>query len=682
MRNEVSLYALAYIQENSNPYTVFCNLIQYVLYKSKEKQLTEQKLIDDLYENFGIRIPRSIIKNSTSILCANKTIEKHNVYKLVSCTLKVDEFERQMQNLRIQEVKLVKSISEFISLEFSQHWDNDRILKSLSKIFSLGDYSATLSLFSNDNIKFISDKNTDEYCIKRYLQKITTEKGEEFYSVLNIVRGIIIILGISQDDMIQSRRKRKDTQFYIDTKFALRLLGYSTTANVEEAKEIVDIIKDKYEGKICIFNRTIREMVDALKRAGLELEEGYLSNYEMKQFSDLKNYNSLDFSIAADSVKDELIRNGITIVDDIDWGKHNVQSCSIDTEKLIKFIEDKYPTWKKQSIVNDVYIINQINFLRRGHYECRYGGERKLPIFITTNIALVDALKQYAKMHCDDGECPFSEKNIPIITTDGIACAIWTNLSLKDDLPLVKLSQIAYSAQQTDVELFDRINETVKDLKEKHQEPILNLDERRREKLFDLIYKNSGGNIDDITNQVVANSFEELIQIELIDKNEEIKKLQNDVQTKEKSFLLERQNAVDIAVDRLKNKIGFCFYCRCVLFKYWWLITDIFIVFVGSFVEYIVNEKGGPRWISLIATVILGLIPPIINYFKSGKLIENLRQKIRRRILNDYLNCISKKMSPVEQAYKKEILEECEKYINVKMGNKKSNNLIKNNSST
>lgn len=148
-----------------------------------------------------------------------------------------------------------------------------------------------MSLFSNDNIKFISDKNTDEYCIKRYLQKITTEKGEEFYSVLNIVRGIIIILGISQDDMIQSRRKRKDTQFYIDTKFALRLLGYSTTANVEEAKEIVDIIKDKYEGKICIFNRTIREMVDALKRAGLELEEGYLSNYEMKQFSDLKNYN-------------------------------------------------------------------------------------------------------------------------------------------------------------------------------------------------------------------------------------------------------------------------------------------------------------------------------------------------------------------------------------------------------
>ena len=47
----------------------------------------------------------------------------------------------------------------------------------------------------------------------------------------------------------------------------------------------------------------------------------------MKQFSDLKNYNSLDFSIAADSVKDELIRNGITIVDDIDWGNHNVQSC-------------------------------------------------------------------------------------------------------------------------------------------------------------------------------------------------------------------------------------------------------------------------------------------------------------------------------------------------------------------
>lgn len=93
-----------------------------------------------------------------------------------------------MQNLRIQEVKLVKSISEFISLEFSQHWDNDRILKSLSKIFSLGDYSATLSLFSNDNIKFISDKNTDEYCIKRYLQKITTENVGYSWGILLVGR--------------------------------------------------------------------------------------------------------------------------------------------------------------------------------------------------------------------------------------------------------------------------------------------------------------------------------------------------------------------------------------------------------------------------------------------------------------------------------------------------------------
>lgn len=80
MKNRSALYALSYIQECDNPYVVFCNLIQYVLYKSPNTELPEGELVKALKDEFGITIPRSIIKIATGILISNKNIEKKYVY--------------------------------------------------------------------------------------------------------------------------------------------------------------------------------------------------------------------------------------------------------------------------------------------------------------------------------------------------------------------------------------------------------------------------------------------------------------------------------------------------------------------------------------------------------------------------------------------------------------------------
>ena len=87
MKNKSALYALSYIQECDNPYVVFCNLIQYVLYKTSKNELPEGELVNAIKNEFGITIPRGVVKIATGILLSQKIIEKSYVYRLVNCTI-------------------------------------------------------------------------------------------------------------------------------------------------------------------------------------------------------------------------------------------------------------------------------------------------------------------------------------------------------------------------------------------------------------------------------------------------------------------------------------------------------------------------------------------------------------------------------------------------------------------
>lgn len=92
MKNRSALYALSYIQECDNPYIVFCNLIQYVLYKSPNNELPEGELIKALTNEFGITISRGIVKIAMGILISNKNIEKKYAYRLVNCSMDITDY--------------------------------------------------------------------------------------------------------------------------------------------------------------------------------------------------------------------------------------------------------------------------------------------------------------------------------------------------------------------------------------------------------------------------------------------------------------------------------------------------------------------------------------------------------------------------------------------------------------
>ena len=172
MKNKSALYALSYIQECDNPYVVFCNLIQYVLYKTSKNELPEGELVNAIKNEFGITIPRGVVKIATGILLSQKIIEKSYVYRLVNCTIDIKAFEDQMDTLKSNEQMLLLSIKKYLYDKYNQDWDDDRIIRALSSLLTVSDYNASVALFSKNDIEVEPVLYSDEYFIKRYLQRI------------------------------------------------------------------------------------------------------------------------------------------------------------------------------------------------------------------------------------------------------------------------------------------------------------------------------------------------------------------------------------------------------------------------------------------------------------------------------------------------------------------------------
>ncbi len=643
-----------------NPYTVFCNLIQYVLYCEPTNELPEGTIIENIKEKFNITLPHSIIRTSIKILQKEGIVESKKLYKLICCKLDIDRFERDMDTLKQAAQKLIQAIKCFIIEKYEQEWSDERISNALSNLLKVYDYDNALSIFSSDSIKVTPDKISDEYYIQKYIQILLGNKDSSGYEhLLQIIKGILIIIGISQSDGEYSKKKYKGTKFFLDTKLVLRYLGFSNDANIQAIEELVTLIKDYYGGKICVFEKTVDEVQGALMRASGEVKQyGAPQDSELQMFYFQKKYDEDDFKIASDSVKVYLRQKDILIEERPHWNGYFEQKYSIGTEALSNYIV-KVTGWKKTSVDNDVDNINQLNIMRRGNYSLRYGGEHRLPVLVTSNYALIKVIKDFIKENNanDDSDYKYLNK-VPIISDDNLACGIWSSSAFLTDLPVIKLSQIAYSAQQTDSALFYKIRDKASKLEEKHSKGIILLDETRSEKLNEIIVKKTEGEYDLITEEIIANSFDEYMSIMTVDKTKTIMELKESLMEQKDKNENYFEDLVSIAASKYKNKFGFIGRSIYLLVKYWWIAIDILLCIITVLLNHFLNQE----WLfvsSIIVSIILGVAAIVINYAKQGKCVKSAYHKINCFLQKYYSERIKSLLKDNEKQYEMEIIKVC-----------------------
>lgn len=666
MKNRNILVALAYIKSNNNPLEIFCNYILYSLLKAPNKQLRVDELHDKVLEKFGLNMPQQMLSVCVRILKKDRKLDflPGGAGFLATCeTFKVEKFDATFLRLHEQENKLLDSIRSYINKEYKQEWSQEETRHHLS-IF-LDEQGNGSNIFLQEEIE-IGDKVSPTWYIGRFIDHIRQDTNSlEWTYLVDIVNGMMIYQGVYQvnDYQQDKEQKFKGTFFYFDTKLVLRAMGYSWDAQVQAAKELIQLITKEYGGKIAVFDETIQEVSHALASAGLSYKRReQINNSELRAYAMLHPKEADLLEDSADAVTAWINSSqDFIIADRIDWNSTENRKHSLNLCALEEYIKTQHPDWRPGTISNDTSVINKINILRKGDYSQRYGGKNKLPVFVTTNTPLVYTVKDYAQQEQKiDTKTNWNPHALPVVSENMILFRLWVPCANEHtDLPAITLSRYAYSAQNTDSCFFEKLRKKTVEYQNVKNIDLYNLSEMRRKKLEDIIVEKAGGDPDNVTYPMVATSVDELIRMENIGLQNELNKAKTSDAEKEKTIHEKNRQIIELAARPFYNKLG-ADRLLIYLAKFWWIIAALILYVLSDIIFKNGFNLQGHKIISIIIALISVTVKFIIERFLSDQTVDKKFMKIAiTYVVERYINRIQRNLGEDEVVFYQKIILNC-----------------------
>lgn len=621
MNNPNTLVALAYIKVNDNPLLVFCNYILDALMTAPDRSLRNDELLANLQEKFGLDMKQSMINNCISILKKKgevKYLTRGAGYAIDKTNFDVNEFEANMQRLHTQEDAVIASLIQFVRERYNIFWDSGKAKGYLS--FFLNEMGNAARLFMDEGIEIENNGIRGSWYVGRFIDYIQGNDKVERRYLEDINNGLMIYQGIYQTNDYQQDKtqKFKGTVFYFDTKMILRLAGYSVEMHIRATQELAQLIREDYGGKIGIFDKTVKEVKNALYVAGKRYnEKKSISDTELAMFAERNPAGASLLCEASYSIDNLLKKYGIVREPEVSWEAEKYHKYWIKTDEVEDYIKGKF-NWKEGAVSNDVQVINQINILREGDYTVRYGGQKKRPVFVTTNIGLVYSFREYLEETSKtDTQSYWNPHALPVISENMLVSRLWVPYAKKySDLPALTLARQAYAAQNPVAGFFEKLKDVAIEYKEMNNIDIFDIDELRKQQLEDILVAKTQGDVEALTPETVSSSIEELVMMQNVSLQEELA-ISNEV-LKQKDEKLEESGSsiVRLLADRYANKLG---WRRIIIWmaEYWW----IFVTLACEVVAYLVSKPLDSKWPYLVALLpmVLEMILAILDEYLEKK---------------------------------------------------------------
>lgn len=668
MSIENTLIALAYVKETENPMEVFCNYILICLLKAPEKKLRHDEICCTIEELFGIKMPHHMIKMFCRILEKQKKIcklPKGAGYLCQDESFDLNAFEEKKDQFAQKEWVLIQGLVN-LAEDYNLQWTCEDAKKYLTDFLVVRENA--VKIFSGNHIEEIQREKyiPNEWYVGKYISHILECNDGRTEYLLDVVKGLMIYLGVYEtNDYYQDcTQKFKGTDFYLDTKLLLRIMGYSWKLEKEAAQELVELIQKDYGGNVCVFEHTIGELESALYTASECLDKNEaIADSELRIYAELNNCSAYDLKLYSQSVRGIVKKWGFKITEGIHWNDENTQKWNLDEEKIKNYIKEKHPKWKDRAIENDICAINHINILRKGDYSVKYGGRKKLPVFITTNTALVWRMREYINLYGEEDKSVAAWKTnaLPIITDNMLMCRLWVPRAQANlTVPALTLARNAYAAQQVSPDFFEKIRKSAIELKEKHQVDVINISTVRKEKFEELLVKNSAGDIDEMTVEVLATSMDEVIRLETINLSQTIEELKNQNSIQIVEIQKGKENAVKSAVERFRGKIGWKKIEIYWAANYWIIVAVIFALLGIGLGQVkglsIMGTTSGMGIIYVILTVINKVMEKGFSRSSWGEVILS---KTVKGVWKGYSQKIKQGLLEFERDLETEILRAC-----------------------
>lgn len=499
LTDATSLSTFAYIQCTGNRYDVFCDYIQYCFIKHSTK-MTREDLRSTLTTYFSISMPLSFCDFCLHRLEVDKILShRDTLYTLENPTFDADAYEKQLEELQVEETKLNESFRSYAELK-NKNWSLEEASNVLSSFIFSGNVAS--NIFVNRKI-VLEDIDENSLIIPNswyagsfivaILNGSVPESDKLKCYLLKVITGVMICLAVGDNtEDIQMHRKQRKTNsiYYLDTRLALRCLGYSDRLHIEETKELVDLIR-KDQGTLAVTTITLAEVQSALYNA-----YDSLAKRTRVQDEELYDY-CLNTKISPSVMKGlcssapELMKKYGFILDDekIDWSTSVAKSHNIDCAEFRNHIKSLHANWNDQAIENDVSVISYI-------YYKRLSSRNSSVYFVTSNTQLVYCTKSFFS------NLKLLKSQLPVISNITLLCKLWLPVYDKlSNIPQMILAERAYAAKQPTPEFCLKMQEIIRQYSEITRTNLVFNSEEDSDKFEDYLITLSSGNVADFTGQ-------------------------------------------------------------------------------------------------------------------------------------------------------------------------------------
>lgn len=662
MINKNALFSLAYLKNEVDLLYAVGQLLFFSIKQSRADEYDLSTITKEIKKFCELEFPIAIIKLCLKKLQQEKYItyvKENKTYRLSNQKAFDDNlFDSRKNQYDTAESYVFQEFRAFLSKICKRQFTNNEIRNGIAEFLINGDNAVSVFL---DNRVLCPHNSPNEISASWYFAYFidkSSEDGELIKYLHDLSYGYamcVSLFGAPDDSDMIPNVKIDNTEFFLDTKLALRFLGYSFSSEVLGAQELVSYIKSA-KGRVCIFPKNIHEIGNALHNAAIACKkQRFLSMDQEMCFyaSDKANAEKLiemfGNSPNIDNLEELFRGKGVSIGSsydphwsDVTWDKHN-----IDVNKLSEYIRTHHPSWKTESIDNDVAVINYINRFRQGNYSNYFGGKRKSPVFITTNYPLIYDIKSYAE---EDSDVNWKNMRLPIISDLLLTYSLWlkmgkVNLNAKNAIS----SRVLYSLNHQSENFRSRILDKAKQLEKTSPDEMPFIYETAhwdtmQHTVYSVIIA-TDGNLSNLTDQILINSEQEAIRLHTIEMENEKSSL-----TKEISILREANDAAEAREIRHLAKI-FEFNISelrfCILahnYGYYFLLFGYFLCLLfGNIFSYFTDSLLYAIGFSILLSTVLILFD--VYKFHSKSMIKKyfhkmINKKIDKHIAN-IIDCVS-----------------------------------------
>lgn len=686
MQNPNALIAMAQVSQNAdNPYAVFGEFIKYCIFQKEQNQIMVKEIIDDIEKEFGIHIPYNVIIHCLINLEKDKIVNLHQPKGLINKTGSYDisEFQTVRDGYRTIENELINSLIEYVK-KYDKKWDWDYARELLIKVLDCNGIANDIFLYgkinnndsntlSNDNKIdeiFISDDETieseddddnvlykDKQFVGKFIEAVIASDSLQKEYLLKVCEGMMVCIGIYQipSDKIDIKPQIKKTEFFFDTRLLLRIIGCANKAAVSASIELVNMIQNA-GGIICYYPQTLKEMEGALEKAiKAHLQKHPPFDYEMRSFtSQIKPSAILTvLELKKNNLQNELEKFNIFMRKNEAFSDTDRLKFGFDYDDFHAFMSNTLE-WGEPTMSNDALSIWETHMRRNGVYNDYYGTKECLPIFVTTNILLIYTSLNYLNNRPSyKNIINWKSNRLPVITDVKLTCRLWNPSSQAKRISLLYLTANAVAAQRPTRLYLNTLRDIAIEIKKNNTNySNIYLPSFFDDRITNAILDKTNGKEDDLNVGNVVDCLDELIDLQLEEKEETIHKIVSEKKNVELQFDTQTQLIINQAVEDNKNKIGLL-KIPLFLIMWWEVLINLVSVGVVSYASYL-TQNCNLLWIILVPVFLTILEKVFTSNLIKKKLLNLIFPKLDKR----FDELVIRRLRKAELPYKDVIIEQ------------------------